>query len=210
MKNLVQLAKLFDNFIELDSSFVRVDDIKAITKHTNPGVGGTLPNKSGDGIDVITPYGTFHDSTDFDTFKTRIEDTLAALKATEMVKPVEVTRPARIVPMENEPRSGRVEQSNETIPTPRTNPVTDREATIRLTGNGSTGTLFEDPGMKVVNRSALQVLGPDGMLVASGTGGGTIVGETISGIVYESGRYTFAAKNYPGDSITVHYQIQRR
>ena len=200
MKNIVRLAKIFEGFIELDSSFVLVEDIKAIRK-----VDST--NKDCAGIEVITPYGSFYDNTDFDTFKVRIQDMMEALKEEKKSKPTEEPRKSKVVLIENEPVSGRAETR---VPPPSLAPVIDKEVTIALSGNGSSGNLFDDPSFKVVNRDQIAILAPDRVQIASGTIGGTIVGDVISGIVYESGRYTLAAKEYQGNSIIVRYQVRKR
>jgi len=205
MKNIVRLAKIFEGFIELDSSFVLVEDIKAIRK-----VDST--NKDCAGIEVITPYGSFYDNTDFDTFKVRIQDMMEALKEEKKSKPTEEPRKSKVVLIENEPVSGRAETR---VPPPSLAPVIDKEVTIALSGNGSSGNLFDDPSFKVVNRDQIAILAPDRVQIASGTDDpslprGTIVGDVISGIVYESGRYTLAAKEYQGNSIIVRYQVRKR
>jgi len=194
--NIVKLAKIFDKFIALETSFVLVEDIRAIRK-----VEGTVEStKDIKGIEVITPHGAFFDATDFDTFKTRIGDVLEALKEKGVIKNVPAER--KVVPVnEPEPRSGRVVTNS---------PVMDKEVTITLSGNGSSGTLYDEPDYKVVNRNSIQILSPDGSLVATGTEGGTIMGELISGIIYENGRYTLAARTYPTDKVIVKFQVQEK
>lgn len=213
MKNIVRLARIIDNFIELDSSFVLVEDIRAIRKVDRPSIepehgahGGSAAIK---GIEVVTPHGTFYDSTEFESFKTRIDDTLAALKEKTMEPVLEEKPKGTVVQLDSGQRAGRVEQPNPQMENPPA-PVQNREVTVVLNKNGSTGTLFDDSELKVVNRSGIRILAPDGSQVASGTDGGTIMGDVISGIVYESGRYTFAAKEYPGNKIVVNFQVRRR
>jgi len=203
--NIVKLAKIFDKFIELETSFVLVEDIRAIRK-----VEGTVEStKDIKGIEVITPHGAFFDATDFDTFKTRIGDVSEALKEKESVKRPASPVERKIVSVNesmSEPGYRRVNTNSKSS----AGHVMDKEVTITLSGNGSSGTLYDEPDYKVVNRNSIQILSPDGSLVATGTKGGTIMGEFISGIIYENGRYTLAAKNYTADNVTVQFQVQEK
>lgn len=196
MKNLVRLAKIFDRFIELDSSFVLVEDIKAI-------------RKEGSSIMVVTPYGEFGDSTDFDSFKTRITDTMEALKERE---PAAEDRPlkSRIVPLPAPVLPMSVIDGRPIMEASHSTPPLMRRTLVEGFGkNGANGQLFGEEDLKVVNRGELEILGPDGAVLAKGTAGGTIIGDTVSGIIYESGKYTLADKGC-GGRVEVVYQVQRR
>jgi len=204
--NIVKLAKIFDKFIELESSFVLVEDIRAIRKVEPSNVTYT-------GIEVITPYGTFRDSTDFDSFKVRIGDVMEALKEEKNKAEVNVLPPKSSKTVstnsatEEEPKSGKVEKKNNSKV--ESSPLIAKRVSINL-ASGTSGVLFDDPSFKVVNREQIVVLSPDGVELAKGNPGGTIVGENISGIILESGKYTFAAKEYPGNTIVVNFQMRKR
>jgi hypothetical protein len=195
MKNLVRLAKIFDRFIELDSSFVLVEDIKAI-------------RKEGSSIMVVTPYGEFGDSTDFDSFKTRITDTMEAMRDRE---PVAEERPlkSRIVPLPAPIFDSFKTKITDKVEASHSTPWMRRTLVEGFGKSGANGQLFGEEDLKVVNREQLEILGPDGAVLAKGTAGGTIIGNTVSGIIYESGKYTLADKGC-GGRVEVVYQVQRR
>jgi hypothetical protein len=210
MKNIVRLAKIFDNFVELDSSFVLVEDIKAIRKVKGASHGSETQDING--IEVVTPYGKYFDSTDFDSFKTRLSDTLAALK--ERAEPKEMERvQRRIIPIEDNSSNTAPAAPMVRSPAPslkeNAGPVTARRTSVEGFGkNGANGFLFpEGSPFKVVNRELLEIQGVDGSILAKGTAGGIIQGDAVSGVIYENGKYTLADKVGVAKVVVV-YQVQ--
>lgn len=212
--DLIKLARLFDKFIELESSFVKVDEIKAIRK-VDP------TNKDYAGIEVITPNGTFMDTTDFDGFRTRINDTLELLKEQGSMKDQSV--------MKDEPLPGRViTASTDGAPVTITRPSeqkpqleqaqrkvipqkSSRQVTIPVGRQGAEGKLFDDPNLTIVDRAHLVVSTPDGAAVlAQGKDGGVVQGEKVSGFIYANGGYKLIFKEYPHQSALVSFAVNVR
>ena len=199
--NIVKLAKLLDNFTELESSFVLTTDIKAI-------------RKSSEGMEVVTPHGAFCDSMDFDTFKTRVGDVLEALKEKEKSAPsTDVSKPRRrIIPLDGPAPSnapplevkGFQEERPESPPIPRVTNVTFGK-------DGANGRLFpENENLSIVERDRILIQGPNEEILAKGSDSGQIKGELVSGIIYQDGRYTLADKEGRVNRVTVRYVVRKK
>jgi len=206
--NVTKLARLLKNFTELESSFVLTSEVKAICAHRNDK--GEI-----EGMDVVTPHGTFHDSMDFNTFKTRVGDILEVLKD-EMPSPPDLNqkKSGRIVPISPPPpQEGIPIQQPSTIAPPigTVGEAQPKESTLNLSDSGFTGDLFTDPGLKIVNRGQITIHTMSGEVISTGTPGGNIQGEMISGVIYENGKCRLAAKNFNGgNQVVVKYQVARK
>jgi hypothetical protein len=200
--NIVKLAKLFGKFTELESSFVLTEDIKAVRRCTE---------QSAEGMEIITPHGIFYDSMDFNNFKVRIGDIQEALKEKEKE---ERNKPKRkVIPITNAP-------SNGVAPPPPPSFLSDmpkepfipRQTTVTGFGkDGATGKLFSpEEKLKVVNRESLVILDSNGAVLAKGSDSGQIVGDDISGIIYQNGKYMLADKRGSGiQKVVVKYRARK-
>jgi hypothetical protein len=217
-QDVIKLAKIFDKFVELGDSLVLIEDckinIKAIKKSYPPSVGGEAFKS--DGIELVTPYGTYHDSIDFDTFKERIQDALEILKTQEHISkettrkepPVQSKR--KVHPI-NPPAPLRLQEFGGDGPGSTPDELMERTTSLTLRQDGFEGTLFDDPNLRVVKRDQIEVLDPSGNQLAVVSPGGQIEkGESISGIIYENGKCRIAAKNCPYPQIVVKYFVQRK
>jgi hypothetical protein len=205
--NIVKLAKILDKFIELESSYVLIEDIKGIKVH--------VPDNDKDprepnGIVIITPYGEFYDSADFKELKTRVGDVQEALREQRIPAPVNiqpvvtsVKAPGITVPITTPPTtmSNVAAQVQETLTT-----------NITLTDQGARGFLFDDPKISLINRENAMVFSQSGTQVAKVTTDGRIEGdEGISGVLLNNGKYHIAANKYAGgNQIAIQYQITRK
>lgn len=194
MNNLIRLAQVFEKFIELESSFVEVDEIKAIRKTEK-------------GIEVITPYGTFEDSTKYDTFKTRIADMTEVLQQKNSDVVSRNASEARVPTPSPDQSQRKIVPLSE--PAPQRGPEA-REVTIDVSASGAKGLLFADENLKVVSRDTLRITDRAGNVVAEGSKGGTLSGETLSGIIFENGKYNIAFKNFADTAAIVHFSVQPR
>jgi len=123
-KDVIKIAKIFDKFIELGSSLVLVEDcdvnIKAIKKRT-----------AEQGVEIVTPYGTYYDDIDYESFKERIEDALEVMKEKDNFE---------------SPKKSKVVSSNDDAQVPPTKfpTIMEKVSTIPLSSNGAIGQLFAD------------------------------------------------------------------
>lgn len=200
--NVTKLARLLKNFTELESSFVLTSEVKAICAHRNDK--GEI-----EGMDVVTPHGTFHDSMDFKEFKTRVGDILEVLKDEIHSHPeLNQKKSGRIVPISPPPPQ---EGGPMTPPIGTVGEAQPKESTLNLSDSGFTGDLFTDPGLKIVNRGQITIHDMSGEVISTGTPGGNIQGEMISGVIYENGKCRLAAKNFnSGNQVVVKYQVARK
>lgn len=211
--NIVKLAKLMGKFTELGSSFVITEDIKAIQKSSD-----------GEGMEIITPHGTFHDDMDFDSFRTRIGDILEAMKMDDLPEPQKLPEPlkgsgrkgGRIVLLDSQESPPKyphpeIPEGMTASPPPGVSESIPREVVLNLGENGFTGNLFSDPNLNLVNRNQIVVSSMSGERLAEVSVGGQVTGKNISGVVYESGKCRLAAKNYEGgNQIKVNFLVARK
>jgi len=207
--DLIKLARLFDKFIELESSFVKVDEIKAIRKSDST-------DKDPAGIEVITPHGTFMDDTDFDNFRTRINDTLALLKQEpeklpargEALSETVAASPGQTIStsVDAAPQPQLEQAQRKVVPQ-----KSSRQVTISVGSQGAEGKLFDDPNLTVVDRENLTISTPNGdSVLAQGKDGGVVQGEKVSGFIYTNGKYKLIFKDYPHQSALVSFTVNVR
>jgi len=165
-KDLIKLARIFDSFIELDSSRVRIQDIVAVQKVE-------------EGISVVTPHGVFLDSTDYDTFNTRIKDTLELIKEND--RRAEIVQEALQNPVSATPQPAgvakvkQIEQSERKVVQLQTSAeAAARQTTINVGPQGAQGKLFSDPAIQLGDRANLLVLDPTGQMVLGRAGEGSL------------------------------------
>ena len=214
MKNLTRLAKLFDKFIEVGDSFVVVEDIRAIRRKE---FSAEDSRPASTGMEIITPYGSYEDTTEsFNSFRQRISDIREALKETAVVEKVS-RPPVAIVNTNDSPRQdgSRVIQLGEGVhleSTPKSKQP--QRATIMVDSSGAKGQLPVEEGWRIVDRENLAIVHPSGGQIARGGMGGTVMssefGDHCSGIVFESGKYQLAFKEYDATSAVIHYFVQER
>jgi len=192
-KDLIKLARIFDSFIELDSSRVRIQDIVAVQK-----------------------VGVFLDSTDYDTFNTRIKDTLELIKEND--RRAEIVQEALQNPVSATPQPAgvakvkQIEQSERKVVQLQTSAeAAARQTTINVGPQGAQGKLFSDPAIQLGDRANLLVLDPTGQMVLGRAGeGSAITGEKVSGFIYNNGKYVLTFKEYPHKEAKVSYAIVKR
>ena len=203
--DLIKLAKLFDKFIMLKSSVVRIEDIVAV-RALEPGKG----------IEVITPHGSFKDDEDFDALNIRIKDTLEVLKEQGKLRPKSLKKEESI--MSTYPHIPNVTALKETDQ-PQLEQVqrkivpqkSSRQISIPVGRQGSEGELFNDPNLMIVDRGNLTISTPDGTAVlAQGKEGGMVQGEEVSGFIYANGKYKLAFKKYPHQTALVSFTVNAR
>jgi hypothetical protein len=204
--DVIKLAKIFDQFISLKSSIVKLEDISAIRK---------IPN----GIEVVTNNGTFKDGEEYERLMTRVADALEVVR----VNSADVIKPT--------PPPGRVGTEG-SMPTPiNTQPQTERKViqldsgvmkrrtTIPVGANGAQGSLFSDDTIIITDREKLQVLDPNGNIVAEPATGKTAStssikspddGDSVSGFIYNTGRYSLSFKTYAYTEATVVYLVKKK
>ena len=200
--NIVKLARIFENFIEFDSSFVLRSDIKAITAHKSKGAAGVK------GMDIVTPYGTFHDKMEFSTFKSQLGVVLEAYR--DRRKEEESKPKPKIVPIEDEKSIFTTRATTQTNSNESSSPIPMSTNVSGFGKDGANGKLFSETDLEVVNRSQLTIHGPNGEVLAKGTESGQIMGDSISGIIYKDGRYTLADKGAGVQKVLVKYYARRK
>jgi len=192
--DLIKLAKLFEEFVELKTCRVRVSDIKAIKK-----------KKTGSGLEIITPYGVFLDDEDYDTFNTRVKDALELIKSEpkkyENIGVPSIPAPSRpgqdLLPAVVTPAPGKVVQLAEAQ-------QPDRKITIPIGEQGTRGYLFgENASIQIGDRSRLYITDPGGNVIARSDIGSSVKGEGISGFIHTNGKYTLSFTPYAHKSAIV-------
>jgi c-di-AMP phosphodiesterase-like protein len=205
-KDLFKLAKLFDSFIELDSSRVRAVDIVAV-------------RKADAGIEVVTPHGVFPDSTDYDTFNTRIKDTLELLKERVVEEEKIVSTLGSLAPIPPALGSSvpaveleQLEQSERKIVPLDTNPgVQTLETTITVGPQGAQGILFSDSTIELTDKQNILILDPTKQTILARPGdGSSMKGDGVSGFIYTSGKYMLSFVDYPHKSAVVSYSVKKK
>ena len=186
--DLIKLARLFEDFVELKTCRVLVSDIKAVRK-----------KKQGGGLEIVTPDGVFQDDEDYDAFNQRMKDTLELIKSQKVVIEKPVPPQGRVVS-----EAGHVSL---TIATPGAkagkvvvlpeNQQPDRKFNIPIGEQGTRGYLFgENSNLQIGDRSRLYITDPNGVVIARADAGSAVKGEGISGFIHTNGKYTLSFTPY--------------
>jgi hypothetical protein len=202
--DLIKLAKVFDNFIELQSSRVRIQDIVAV-------------KSTSDGILIVTPYGEFQDDMDFDSLNTRIKDTLEVIKENARgkvgVSPVldgpTTSTPQLIMKDALAPKQEHPQTERKIIPM---EPVNEpQQTTIAVGVQGAKGNLFSDDTLQITARENILVLDPTGQhVLATPAEGSAIRGEKVSGFIHTNGKYVLSFQEYPHTEAIIIYTTKRK
>lgn len=215
MDNLVRLAKVFDNFISVGDSFVRVDDIRAIRRVSflskDEGLEEAMAKEGIEGIEIITPYGKYVDkSTSFEEFKKMMDVVRQTIK--------EIAPQSSKAPMVGSPQ----QTQRKVVPLQEAKPAVSKglkrieNVSISISGGagGASGQLpevnKEPEGPKVVDRKTIVITSPGGIELGRGhaDGNGTIVGSNVSGVINTSGKYQLVFKDYEDKEALINYSVQ--
>ena len=211
--DIVKLAGIFDEFISLGSSVVKLKDISAIKKVTN-------------GIEVVTANGTFKDTVEYERLIVRVQDALEVLKTQDrhkeiikeaLANPVPATPVPRPIGTAAVPALVPVDQSERKVI--KLDPgVMQRRTIISVGAQGAQGNLFSaDSNLVIVEREKLVILDPnDNILAQPATGvnasSSSVTGnnDEVSGFIYNSGKYALSFKNYPHREAVVVYSVRQK
>lgn len=202
--DVIKLAKIFDQFISLKSSVVKLEDISAIKKTPN-------------GIEVVTNNGTFKDGEEYEKLITRVADALEVVK-TNSVGRIKPTSPpggvgeedSILTPMDTQPQTERkVIQLDQG--------AMERRTIIPVGSNGAQGTLFDDDSILIIEREKLHIEDPNGNVVAqpatgkdASTSSIKSSDDSISGFIHNTGRYQLSFKEYPHQKAVVVYMVKKK
>lgn len=186
--DVIKVAKIFEQFIQLKSAVVKLTDISAIKQTPN-------------GVEVITANGTFKDGEDFEKLITRIQDAQEVMKgqpasaiiAAPVQSPVEHQQTDRkVIPIET------IQEPQQTV--------------IHVGTQGAMGHLFgEHSTLEITDRPSICVLDPTGNIVLATAGEGSAVkGEKVSGYIHTNGKYTLSFQGYPHTEAIVSYTTKQK